>query len=295
MLRPRFHLIEVKSTNRLLLSDKDNKRYRDAYRNRRNACGLLIAAILLFTAPLVVSAVLFARTQELNLDSPLERQVGLNVSDYLDQQIGQNGTIDDLQMTLMHLEMQLANLNMSLGINGTTTTSTETTGDGGLSFLNATFTRVLSCPVRFASNCGSPSLAFTAGYNAFPAGNGGTISVYRMETAHAQFVYAEFGNWTNNMTFVSGATCNFAILVDLTCWSSGFFNGAYIDYWWSYRPNPIVYPCNTPCVNPQNVLMYRAFQVGYTPFLFSNVLQGGPRPVTIPIADIHMFLSTTFI
>lgn len=294
MLRPRLHLIEVKSTNRSLLSGKDAKRYQDAYQNRRNAYGLLFAAILLFTAPLVVAAVLFARTNQVHLESPLERQVGLNVTSYLDQQIGQNGTIDDLQMSLMHLEMQLANLNMSLGINETTT-STQTTANGGLSFLNATFTRILSCPVRFGSNCGNPSVVYQSGYGAFAPGNGGTITVYRMETAYAEFVYAEFGNWTNNLTFVSGTTCDFTVMVDLTCWLTGLYSAAYIDYWWSYRPNPILYPCSPPCVNRETVLLFRSFRADRIAFLFQNVLQGGPRPVTIPIPDIQMFLSTSFI
>lgn len=257
-----------------------------AVRDRRNAQGLLVAAILLFIAPVVVSAIFYAQSRDETLDSPLERGVGTNVSDYLEQQLVQNGTIDTLQMMLLNLEMQLANLNTT----GSPNVTVVSGGDGGLSFLNASFTPYLVCPVRFGSNCGTPSLTYTTmgGYSSFPAGNSGILTLARMQTAHVEFFYASFGNWSNDLTLTSGTPCSLTIMVDTVCWPSGYTvpcpGGTCIRFN-SYRSNPVA-------DSPPVVLMLVDFELTYTAFHFYDVLVGGTRPVTLPMTDIHMILST---
>jgi hypothetical protein len=271
------------------MSEKENSSAsRRARVDRYNAYILLVAAILLFSGAVVASTLLFVKSQDDFLYSPLEEEVGVNVTYLLEAQSIQNGTIEGLGLTLINLETQFIDLTMNA--------SSIPQGQGS-GFVNGTLTELFSCPIRFGSSCSVPSRNWNQGYAAFESFRNATITISQLKAENADFITADVSNWSTGMIFETGASCSFTFVPDPNCWASGFFNGAYIDYWWSYRPNPIVFNCTSfgGCVNPATVSLYRPNQISNVGFLYQLVLTNGPRPLTVPIADIKMILTTTFI
>jgi hypothetical protein len=268
----------------------ESSSWQKARNDRLNAYGLLVAAILLFAPVIVLSSLEFAKTDNgAILDSPLERAVDVNVTELLDAQIAQNGTIEGLELTLVNLETQF----IDLSGNG----SSSGGGGGSSGFINGSLTQLFSCPIRYGSSCSVPSRIWSQGYAAFESFRNATMTISQLKAENADFIIADVNSWSVPITFETGTSCSFSFVPDPTCWNSGFFNGAYIDYWWSYRPNPITFNC-TPyvgCINPSTVSLYRPNQISNVGFLYQLVLTNGPRPVTVPISDIKMILTTTFI